>query len=55
MKKTKILHIYELQARGSEVSEGKKRYLWLATRMGVPTVKDALGIEIVQTYNLMNR
>ena len=35
------------------VGEGKKRYLWLATRMGMPTVKDAPGIEIVQTYNLM--
>lgn len=34
------------------VGEGKKRYLWLATRMGMPTVKDAPGIEIVQTYNL---
>lgn len=31
----------------------KKRYLWLATRMGMPTVKDAPGIEIVQTYNLL--
>ena len=35
------------------VGEGKKRYLWLATRMGMPTVKDAPGIEIVQTYNLL--
>lgn len=35
------------------VGEGKKRYLWLATRMGRPTVKDAPGIEIVQTYNLL--
>ena len=35
------------------VTEGKKRYLWLATRMGMPTVKDAPGIEIVQTYNLL--
>ena len=35
------------------VGEGKKRYLWLATRMGMPTVKDAPGIEVVQTYNLM--
>ena len=35
------------------VGEGKKRYLWLATHMGMPTVKDALGIEIVQTYNLL--
>ena len=35
------------------LGEGKKRYLWLATRMGMPTVKDAPGIEIVQTYNLL--
>lgn len=35
------------------VGEGKKRYLWLATRMGMPTVKDAPGIEIVQTYHLL--
>lgn len=32
---------------------GKKRYLWLATRMGMPTVKDAPGLEIIQTYNLL--
>lgn len=35
------------------VGERKKRYLWLATCMGMPTVKDAPGIEIVQTYNLL--
>ena len=35
------------------VTEGKKRYLWLATRMGMPTIKDATVIEILQTYNLM--
>ena len=35
------------------VGEGKKRYLWHATRMGMPTVKDAPSIEIVQTYNLL--
>lgn len=35
------------------VGEGKKRYLWLATRMGMPTMKDAPGIEIIQTYNLL--
>ncbi len=35
------------------VGEGKKRYLWLATRMGMPTVKDAPGLEIIQTYNLL--
>lgn len=35
------------------VGKGKKRFLWLATLMGMPTVKDAPGIEIVQTYNLL--
>ena len=35
------------------VEKGIMRYLWLATRMGMPIVKDAPGIEIVQTYNLM--
>lgn len=29
-----------------------KRYIWLATRMGQPTIKDAPGLEIIQTYNL---
>ena len=28
-----------------------KRYIWLATRMGQPTIKDASGLEIIQTYN----
>ena len=43
----------KLKGKKYYVSEGKKRYLWLATRMGMPTVKDAPGIEVVQTYNLM--
>lgn len=42
-----------LKGKKYYVTEGKKRYLWLATRMGMPTVKDAPGIEIVQTYNLL--
>ncbi len=44
----------QIKLKGNKyyVSEGKKRYLWLATRMGMPTVKDAPGIEIGQTYNL---
>ena len=29
-----------------------KRYIWLATRMGQATIKDAPGLEIIQTYNL---
>ena len=43
----------KLKGKKYYVSEGKKRYLWLATRMGMATVKDAPGIEIVQTYNLL--
>lgn len=35
------------------VEKGITRYLWLATRMGQPTVKDAPGLEIIQTYNLI--
>lgn len=35
------------------VEKGIKRYLWLATRMGQPTIKDAPGIEVIQTYNLI--
>lgn len=34
------------------VSLGTTRYMWLATRMGQPTVKDAPGLEVIQTYNL---
>lgn len=34
------------------VEKGITRYLWLATRMGQPTVKDAPGLEVIQTYNL---
>ena len=47
----------QIKQKGNKyhVTEGKKRYLWLATRMGMPTVKDAPGIEIVQTYTLMNQ
>ena len=35
------------------VEKGITRYLWLATRMGQPTVKDAPGLEVIQTYNLI--
>lgn len=42
----------KLKGKKYYVTEGKKRYLWLATRMSMPTVKDAPGIEVVQTYNL---
>lgn len=45
----------KIKIRGEKyyINEGKKRYLWLATRMGDPTIKDAPGIEIIQTYNLL--
>jgi len=36
-----------------QVEKGIKRYLWLATRMEQPTVKDAPGLEVIQTYNLV--
>ncbi|MDR0894192.1 MAG: hypothetical protein LBN06_02655 [Prevotellaceae bacterium] len=35
-----------------ELEKGSIRYLWLATRMGKPTIKDAPGLECIQTYNL---
>ena len=35
------------------VEKGITRYLWLATRMGQPTVKDAPGLEVIQTYNFI--
>ena len=35
------------------VEKGITRYLWLATRMGQSTVKDASGLEVIQTYNLI--
>lgn len=37
------------------VEKGITRYLWLATRMGQPTVKDAPGLEVIQTYNLFSQ
>ena len=39
-------------AKRYRVEKGITRYLWLATRMGQPTVKDAPGLEVIQTYNL---
>jgi len=35
------------------VEKGITCYLWLATRMGQATVKDAPGLEVIQTYNLI--
>ena len=47
--------ILQIKLKGKKyyVGEGKKRYLWLATRMGMSTVKDAPRLEIIQTYNLL--
>ena len=35
------------------IKKGKKRYIWLATRMGETVVKDAPGLAFFQTYNLV--
>lgn len=37
------------------IKKGKKRYIWIVTRMGEPIVKDALGLAFFQTYNLFPR
>ena len=42
----------ELSGKTYTINIGKTRYLWLATRMGKTTIKDAPGLEIIQTYNL---
>jgi hypothetical protein len=34
------------------VYRGSQRYLWLATRMGKPTVKSAPGLEVIHVFNL---
>lgn len=53
-KKKETVEVSNLEGKGKyNVSVGTKRYLWLATRMGQPTVKDAPGLEIIQTYNLI--
>lgn len=44
----------QLKDKKYYVGKGKPRYLWLATRMGMPTVKDAPGIEVIQTYNMLS-
>ena len=45
----------ELSGKTYSIEPGKTRYLWLATRMGQPTIKDAPGIEIIQTFDLKSR
>lgn len=53
-KKKGTVEVSNLEGKGKyNVSVGTTRYLWLATRMGQPTVKDAPGLEVIQTYNLI--
>ncbi len=48
---TLISLISSTGVKNYRVEKGITRYLWLATRMGQPTVKDAPGLEVIQTYN----
>lgn len=53
-KKKETVEVSNFEGKGKySVSVGTTRYLWLATRMGQPTVKDAPGLEVIQTYNLI--
>ena len=53
-KKKGTAEVTNLEGTGMyKVSIGITRYLWLATRMGQPMVKDAPGLEVIQTYNLI--
>lgn len=49
-KKTPI----NLKGKPFYIKKGKKRYIWLATRMGNPTVKDAPGLAFFQTYKIFS-
>lgn len=51
-KEKKVTIIREGKEYNYRKEIGKKRYLWLATRMGQPTIKDAPGLEVIQTYDL---
>lgn len=42
-----------LKGKHFHIRQGKKRYIWFATRMGEPVVKDAPGLAFFQTYNLV--
>lgn len=49
------IKVYEKDNQKIELSvtlSPTKRYIWLATRMGQATIKDAPGLEIIQIYNL---
>lgn len=35
------------------IEPGTTRFLWLATRMGQPTIKDAPGLEVMSSFNLI--
>lgn len=43
----------KLSGKTYTIDMGKTRYLWNATRMGQPVIKDAPGIEIIQTFDLI--
>ena len=43
----------KLSGKTYTINIGKTRYLWNATRMGQPVIKDAPGIEIIQTFDLI--
>lgn len=46
----------KLKGRTYYVVEGKKHFLWLATRsMNMPTIQEAPGIKVLQTYKLYSR
>lgn len=42
-----------LKGKQFYIKKGKKRYIWLTTRMGEPVVKDAPELACFQTYNLV--
>lgn len=53
-KKNETVEVCNFEGKGNyNVSVGTTRYLWLATRMGQTTIKDAPGLEVIQTYNLI--
>ena len=45
--------LIELKGLKYRVSDGKKRYIWYPTRKGLQIVRDAPGLEIIQTYTLV--
>ena len=53
-KKNETVEVCNFEGKGNyNVSVDTTRYLWLATRMGQTTIKDAPGLEVIQTYNLI--